>query len=403
MRVTSSFAVALTIVMTLSGLAQVSSAQQTSDTTSRFRFVDSRSQSAEQASADRSQLKTAQPKTTQPQTQKPVRFEVDDLRMLKETLDMPRVAKAAFAQSQGQVLVPPPAASIQYSVPVVERPVPETTQAPAYTPAPQAYTSPANPSVRDRIIEDDRRRFEENRAFSAPLSRAENQDFLVNPDNYQVFPRGSDHQGFLPNLGLSNCECCDEWAGLCKFKDLDFECGCGGLKANPGHYGIKSLRGCDNCETTCGRTRIGKNGIQARCGQSCLSKRVDKAEGRIERRSCRQSCTTLDREDTGCGCSDCVLTRRQPRHCDCNSCTGSAPAPCGCSDCAQTTAHPAPQIVSSQCDCDDCQRDSSKWSLPVANGNFSRTPRRTPARSASTRNQANSTGRSGGLLDNYLR
>jgi hypothetical protein len=43
-------------------------------------------------------------------------------------------------------------------------------------------------------------------------------------------------------FGIDRESCCDEWAGLC---------GCGGLKANPGHWGQPWIRGCDACEEKC--------------------------------------------------------------------------------------------------------------------------------------------------------
>ena len=40
-------------------------------------------------------------------------------------------------------------------------------------------------------------------------------------------------------FGIDEDQCCDEWEGFS---------GCGGLKADPGHYGVKWLRGKDACE-----------------------------------------------------------------------------------------------------------------------------------------------------------
>jgi hypothetical protein len=49
-------------------------------------------------------------------------------------------------------------------------------------------------------------------------------------------------------FGVDRDSCCDEWAGFSN---------CGGLKANPGHLGLKWLRGGEACETTesCRRKR----------------------------------------------------------------------------------------------------------------------------------------------------
>ncbi|MGY8749888.1 MAG: hypothetical protein ACKVHR_17745 [Pirellulales bacterium] len=63
-------------------------------------------------------------------------------------------------------------------------------------------------------------------------------------------------------FGIDEDQCCDEWANFTA---------CGGLKTNPGHYGIPRLTGKDNCEAPrgcgCGlrKTNLG-------CGTStCVS------------------------------------------------------------------------------------------------------------------------------------
>ena len=58
-------------------------------------------------------------------------------------------------------------------------------------------------------------------------------------------------------FGVDKDSCCDEWTKFCNFKDIKFNCGCGGLKANKGHLGIKWLRSadegedCDYCQGGC--------------------------------------------------------------------------------------------------------------------------------------------------------
>lgn len=49
---------------------------------------------------------------------------------------------------------------------------------------------------------------------------------------------------------LGACDCCDEWADFCRFKALDFRCGCGGLKATSGHLGLPWLGSGENCDRT---------------------------------------------------------------------------------------------------------------------------------------------------------
>ena len=50
--------------------------------------------------------------------------------------------------------------------------------------------------------------------------------------------------------GFGTCDCCDEWEGFCGIKNLDFKCGCGGLKATPGHLGLPWLGSRENCDQT---------------------------------------------------------------------------------------------------------------------------------------------------------
>ena len=58
-------------------------------------------------------------------------------------------------------------------------------------------------------------------------------------------------------FGVDKDDCCDEWSKFCKFKDMKFKCGCGGLKANKGHLGIRWLKSgdagedCNSCEGGC--------------------------------------------------------------------------------------------------------------------------------------------------------
>lgn len=49
------------------------------------------------------------------------------------------------------------------------------------------------------------------------------------------------------NLGEPGC---DEWEDFCRGRDLEQDCGCGGLKANPGHLGLPWLGSKDSCDQT---------------------------------------------------------------------------------------------------------------------------------------------------------
>ena len=47
--------------------------------------------------------------------------------------------------------------------------------------------------------------------------------------------------------GFGSCYC-DEWEGFCRIRNVEYFTKCSGLKANPGHYGLPWLAGCDACE-----------------------------------------------------------------------------------------------------------------------------------------------------------
>lgn len=115
-------------------------------------------------------------------------------------------------------------------------------------------------------------------------------------DQYQVFENPAN---FMPvnyhsrgiNIPSSDgifrvhsSDCCDEWADFCGCKDLDYGCSCGGLKANPGHLGLKWLRSKDACDRTescrscgkgCSGCGIKKHGcklgsrVKSKCGTGC--------------------------------------------------------------------------------------------------------------------------------------
>ena len=65
-------------------------------------------------------------------------------------------------------------------------------------------------------------------------------------------------------FGVDRHQCCDEWDGFGK---------CGGLKANPGHWGIPGLRSKENCDTatrllkSCRANKVGRSSCG--CSQCC--------------------------------------------------------------------------------------------------------------------------------------
>lgn len=54
----------------------------------------------------------------------------------------------------------------------------------------------------------------------------------------------------LPTLPQINTCYCDQWAGFCNFKQLNYVYACGGLKMHPGHLGLKWLGSKENCDQT---------------------------------------------------------------------------------------------------------------------------------------------------------
>jgi hypothetical protein len=53
-------------------------------------------------------------------------------------------------------------------------------------------------------------------------------------------------------FGVNEDECCDEWDGFWECEPTDYDRNCGGLKANPGHYGHKWQAGNAPCESAKG-------------------------------------------------------------------------------------------------------------------------------------------------------
>ena len=78
---------------------------------------------------------------------------------------------------------------------------------------------------------------------------------------------------------------CDEWAGFCRGKNLVQNCGCGGLKTNPGHLGLPWLGSTDNCDQTIPLTRKRTCGCkecqaQCNCESSCGATNCSSCSGK---------------------------------------------------------------------------------------------------------------------------
>ena len=80
-------------------------------------------------------------------------------------------------------------------------------------------------------------------------------DFFRTEDSHINVPRGA-----YPNrdpFGVGGQKCCDEWAGQCGIKQLDFDCPCGGLKSGSSYCGENSCG--DNSCGTCAKPTGGCN------------------------------------------------------------------------------------------------------------------------------------------------
>jgi len=69
-------------------------------------------------------------------------------------------------------------------------------------------------------------------------------------------------------FGVDRRQCCDEWGGFCPCVAADYNCGCGGVKTNPGHYFFKRLSSGEPCEESkgcgsCSKCRSSKKGCQS--------------------------------------------------------------------------------------------------------------------------------------------
>lgn len=155
--------------------------------------------------------------------------------------------------------------------------------------------------------------------YPAPPQQASAQEPIMHDPTNQVFFSNAStaiapqSMAYLPQprkayyLPINEADVCDEWDGFSA---------CGGLKAYPGHWGIRCLTGCDPCEAK-----------PCDC-HACRSKHGCKGK--------KGKCADCD----PCNQDGCDRCRRRKgvtataKHSE----TGSAPNDCGCAACAKSSS-----------------------------------------------------------------
>jgi hypothetical protein len=214
----------------------------------------------------------------------------------------PTINSAAFVVPvQGQVAPPRPVDSQQFVQPTVVQPqniepqadssyftvpqaqidVPRPQPSMSTIPATDYYNGTSNANEFKSIYDSPKTIEFSNSNYGNGLVA------LGSSTSFQKTP-AREHYGNL--FGMDPSESCDEWNGFCNYKDLDQVCGCGGLKVNPGHLGLKWLRSKDACDQTerCGDRRCNKSCGSENCGDGCGCES-----------SAKTSCTK------NCGCRSC--------------------------------------------------------------------------------------------------
>ena len=156
-------------------------------------------------------------------------------------------------------------------------------------------------------------------------------------------------------FGVDRRDCCDEWAGLCGCKSLDFKCNCGGLKANKGHLGIfwlKSKYGAEDCDFCKGGCCNDGNCDRGNCnggncdGGNCGNGNCGNGGGCSSKicglKSCLKKCGLKSYGQKKCDCNEgpsriSIFNRSVSRSCGKAGCceTGceSCPEEQGCQSC----------------------------------------------------------------------
>lgn len=215
-----------------------------------------------------------------------VDFTPSPKKLESKSSDFVRVAKLEpVSEIRQQLIVEAPDVSVQ-DFNNVTRPTPSNTNpiiseppAPAVTPEPVGRNyqevfrqeEPARESqasaMPERVSLDDIRMSQRGNEWNeAPVSQMRDIVDHFSPGGEPFAQRGI--VGTPNFFGVDRNSCCDEWAGYAVCS--------GGLKQNPGHYGIPFLRSKDSCDphTTLGGKRCGCRSCQPKktCGCAACSK-----------------------------------------------------------------------------------------------------------------------------------
>ena len=145
-------------------------------------------------------------------------------------------------------------------------------------------------------------------------------------ENYRRSYRSSENF-----FGVDERSCCDEWRGFCPCVAADYRCGCGGLKANPGHCLFKRLSSGEPCDKSFGCNLFSKCGAKG-CGLGCAKPDCGcgatpepGGSGYSSEKACGYKTATQRR----CPLASCLLEKCKLK----NQLPVKSTGPCGCDAC----------------------------------------------------------------------
>ena len=290
----------------------VSSDSTTSVRTSKYRFVDSSGVSISESKPTQSpaHVAVAEPlKISQPEFERPA-FEqssVEEQSNYSGPLDSHR-SEFSFPNRDVSTLPQQQVDQVVFQVPA-ERPVHfapsaehvPSTNVPFVATNPHSVTrqSPAAPIVTGHSL------------MAQPAVPGINDQITYVPAPRKAY--------YLP---VNEADCCDEWAGFSA---------CGGLKAYPGHWGIRCLTGCDPCEVKPADCHACKSKHGCRCHKKSCANYDSCNECGGGCNQCGQSCNNK------CGSGHCDRCRRRHDNTGIPGQTTSTygESDCGCAECAK--------------------------------------------------------------------